>query len=133
MNKTTVAELLLQHGLTWYGLYRRGAGTKSMCWAWVTGKNLPCTKSAAKIARAIGLPLPYVLDTIRTRNSWENSPRVPWGTHTREAIEARTNADIRDRIESEGPYCIACRQRILKTAQTPELALQDAGLVAITS
>src|SRR4051794_7177046 len=104
MEKITFSELLTRHGLTWWGLFRRGAGSKSMCWAWATGKNLPSTKSAARIARAMGLPLGYVLDTIQTRNSWENSPRVTWGTHVRKALEAK----IMDRIESDGPWCITC-------------------------
>lgn len=116
MNKITVSELLSQHGLTWYGLYRRGGGSKSMCFDWVRGKHLPSTKSAARIARALGLPLPYVLDTLHTRNSWENSPRVPWGTHVREAMEGSTNAEIKDRLESVGTRCLTCHQRILKAA-----------------
>jgi hypothetical protein len=115
MNKITTAELLAQHGLTWYGLYKRGAGSKSMCWDWATGKHRPSSKSAVRIARAIGLPPNYILDTLHTRNSWENSPRVAWGTHTREALEAAsTNMEITDRIESNGPWCITCHQMILK-------------------
>jgi hypothetical protein len=112
MDKITVAQLLAQHGLTWYGLYQRGAGSKSMCRDWVTGKHLPSTRSAARIARAIGLPLPFVLDTIRTRNPWENGPRVAWGTHIRKALEA----EITDRIEADGPYCVNCRRILDKAA-----------------
>ena len=102
MEKINVSALLEQYGLNWYGLYKRGGGTKSMCRDWVTGKHLPSTKSAARIARALGLPTAYVLDLLRTRNSWENSPRVTWGTHVRKALEARMNAEIADRIESDG-------------------------------
>jgi hypothetical protein len=112
MNKITVAQLLEQHGLTWWGLYKRGAGSKSMCHDWVRGKHLPCRRSAAKIARALGLPLGYVLDTIRTRDPWENSPRVTWGTHVRKALEASTKAEIEDRLESDGPYCLTCHRRL---------------------
>ena len=117
MNKITVAELLTQRSLNWYGLYKRGAGSKSMCWDWTTGKHRPRSKSAVRIARALGLPPNYILDTLLTRNSWENSPRVPWGTHVREALEASsTNTEIKDRLESEGPWCITCHQRISKAA-----------------
>jgi hypothetical protein len=117
MNKITVAQLLAQYGLTWYGLYKRGAGSKSMCWDWATGKHRPSSKSAAKIARAIGLPTKYVLDSVRTRNSWENSPRVAWGTHVEEALEASSSStEIKDRIESNGPWCITCHQRIPEAA-----------------
>jgi hypothetical protein len=116
MNKITVNELLTQYGLTWYGLHKRGAGSKSMCHDWVRGKHLPSTRSAAKIARAIGLPLNYILATLRTRNSWENSPRVPWGTHVREALEASSRTEIKDRLESEGPWCITCHQKLENSA-----------------
>ena len=116
MDKITVAQLLAQHGLNWYGLYKRGGGTKSMCRDWVTGKHLPSTKSAVRIAHAMGLPIKYILDLLHTRNSWENSPRVTWGTRVRKALEASTNAEIMDRIESEGPCCSTCHQRILKAA-----------------
>ena len=116
MNKISVAQLLEQHGLTWYGLYRRGGGTKSMCWAWAVGKHLPSTKSAARIIRSLGLPTHYLL-TLRTRNSWENSPRAAWGTHTGEAMQAAsTTAEITDLIESEGPCCPSCHQKIPKAA-----------------
>lgn len=116
MDKITVAQLLTQYGLTWYGLHRRGAGSKSMCRDWATGKHLPSTKSAARIARAIGLPLAFVLDTIQTRNPWENSPRVTWGTHVRKELEARLNAEITDRFEANGTWCLTCRQRMPKAA-----------------
>jgi hypothetical protein len=116
MNKITVAQLLEQHGLTWWGLYRRGVGSKSMCHDWVRGKHLPCSKSAIRIVRALGLPTHYAL-ALHTRNSWENSPRVAWGTHVREALEAAvTNIEIKDRLESEGPWCITCHQRVAKAA-----------------
>jgi hypothetical protein len=121
MEKISVSALLAQYGLTWHGLYRRGGGTKSMCWSWVVGKHLPSTKSAVRIARALGLPSNYVLDILHTRNSWENSPRVPWGFHVRQALEsASTNADIKGWSESDGPWCITCRQRLPK----PTLALE---------
>lgn len=110
MENITVAELLAQHGLNWYQLYRRGAGSKSMCFDWARGKHLPCSKSAARIVRALGLPTHYIL-ILRTRNSWENSPRVTWGTHVREALEASTTVD---RLESEGPWCVTCHQKIPK-------------------
>lgn len=115
MNKLTVAELLGQHNLTWYGLFKRGAGSKSMCFDWARGKHLPCTKSAARIVRALGLPTHYIL-ILRTRNSWENSPRVTWGTHVRKALEATSNAVLADRLESEGPWCVTCHQKIPKAA-----------------
>jgi hypothetical protein len=117
MNKITVAELLKQYGLTWYGLYRRGGGSKSSCWDWTIGRHLPCTKSAARIARAMGLPTNYILDILHTRNSWENKPRVPWGTHTLEALQAAsTRADITGRGEPDGPRCSLCHQRLTKAA-----------------
>lgn len=116
MEKISVSQLLADQGLNWYGLYKRGAGSKSMCRDWSTGKHLPSTKSAARIARALGLPTVYVLDLLRTRNSWENSPRVTWGTHVRKELETRLNAEIMDRIESEGPCCPSCHQRITKAA-----------------
>jgi hypothetical protein len=111
MNKITVAELLSQCGLTWYGLYKRGAGSKSMCRDWVIEKHLPSTRSAARIVRSLGLPDHYRL-ILRTRNSWENSPRVTWGTHVRRALEARTNAATADRLEAGGTWCVSCHQKI---------------------
>jgi hypothetical protein len=116
MNKITVGELLAQYGMTWYQLHKRGGGTKSMCWAWTIGKHLPSTRSAARIARALGLPAAYVLDTLRTRNQWENSPRVTWGTHVREALEASTRTVITDLNDSGEPLCPSCHQRISKAA-----------------
>jgi len=117
MEKITLKELLEQQGMTWYGLYKRGGGSKSMCNDWFRGRHCPNRKSAAKIARAIGLPTKYVLDILKTRDQWDNSPRVAWGTHVREALElTSTNVDIAGRIESGGPWCITCHQRIPKAA-----------------
>ena len=117
MDRISVSALLAQYDLNWYGLYKRGAGSKSMCRDWVTGKHLPSTRSAARIARALGLPTNYVLDTLRTRDPWENSPRVTWATHVRKALEAaNTYAEIADRTESDGPWCMTCHQRITKAA-----------------
>ena len=117
MDKITVSQLLTQHGLTWYGLYRRGGGSKSMCFDWNRGRHLPNSRSAARIARAIGLPLNYILDTLRTRNQWENSPRVTWGTDVRKALEATSaNAEIKGRIESDEPTCPHCGRMLARAA-----------------
>jgi hypothetical protein len=117
MNKITVSELLTQHGFTWYQLYKRGAGSKSMCFDWNRGRHLPSSKSAARIARALGIPLPYVLDTLKTRNQWQNSPRVTWGTHVREVLKATSaNVKITGRIESDEPTCPHCRRMLNRAA-----------------
>jgi hypothetical protein len=80
-----------------------------MCFDWKRGRHLPNTKSAARIARALGLPLNYILDSLQTRNRWQNSPREAWGTHVRKAMmEDSANNGIEGRIESGEPSCPHC-------------------------
>jgi hypothetical protein len=113
MEQITVAQLLEQYGLTSYQLHKRGAGSKSMCNDWKLGRHLPSTKSVARIVRALGLPLPYVRAILKSRNQWENSPRVPWGTHVRQAMMEDITTG---RIESGGPICPTCGRPHLKSA-----------------
>jgi len=116
MNKITVSQLLANQGLSWYGLYRRGGGSKSMCFDWNRGRHLPNTKSAARIARALGLPLNYILDTLQTRNQWQNSPRVAWGTHVRESMQNDISPSTTGRIESDEPSCPHCGRMLARAA-----------------
>lgn len=111
--KLTMADFLSLHGLSWYTLYKRGVAAKSTCHSWIIGTQLPCDKSATKIARVLGLPLAEVRRTLKTRNPWENSPRVKWGTHVR----ARSSStDIQGRLESAEPVCLTCGSPLLKSA-----------------
>lgn len=77
MEKIDTKTLLTQHGLNWYGLYKRGQGSfsKSMCHDWVIGRHQPTRKSAVKIARVLGLPTQHVLDVLQTREMHENRPK----------------------------------------------------------
>ena len=117
MKEITVSELLAQYGLSWCALYKRGAGTKSMCHDWARGKHLPSVRSTVRIARAIGLPSAYVLGILRTRNQWENSPRMEWGANVRKALQDSSTFPLNtDRIEPDGPGCPSCGQRVPKAA-----------------
>ncbi len=118
-SKVSVRELLAQHGLSWWALYRRSQGTisKSMAFDWWRHRHLPSKKSAALIARALGLPADYVLEILQTRNPWDNSPRAAWGTRVCKSLqEASTTAPYRDRIEAGDTYCLTCHQMIRKAA-----------------
>jgi transcriptional regulator with XRE-family HTH domain len=113
MNKITVSQLLNQRGMTWYGLHRLTGMSKSMCHDWFRGRHLPSNRSAARIARALGISP----DSLLTRDQWDNLPRTPWATNTRKALqEAGTLTDFKDRIDPAGLVCPHCHQILGKVA-----------------
>src|ERR1035437_1466597 len=126
MSKLTVRQLLAQRGMTWYALHQKTGMSKSMCHDWFRGRHLPSNRSAARIARALGIST----ESLLTRDQWDNLPRTPWGTNARKALqESRTIADFKDRIESHVPWCMTCHQKILKAPSTQGITAQCATLV----
>ena len=119
MDKLTVKELLAQRGMTWYALHQKTGMSKSMCHDWFRGRHLPSNRSAARIARALGIST----ESLLTRDQWDNFPRTPWGTNARKALqESRTIADFKDRIESHVPWCMTCHRPMDKAASTQAIA-----------
>jgi len=101
MNRITVKELLEEHGLTWWNLYKRsqGAFSKSMCHDWVRGAHLPSRRSAVKIAFALGLPAAHVLGLLKTREKYQNRPPQP-------------------------AFCITCHRKLYRIPENSELYTQ---------
>src|SRR5665213_795798 len=113
MDKLTVSQLLAQRGISWYRLHQLTGMSKSMCHDWFRGRHLPSNRSAARIARALGIST----ESLLTRDQWDNLPRTPWGTNARKALqESRTIADFKDRIESDVPVCPHCGLQLNKAA-----------------
>src|SRR5664280_838661 len=100
--------------------------SKSMCHDWFRGRHLPSNRSAARIARALGISP----ESLLTRDQWDNLPRTAWGTNARKALqESCTIADFKDRIESAGLTCPHCHRMLNAAPSTLEITAQCATLV----